>query len=757
LTSSLGSWMDGLAERKAAINVRRSDAIGIERALRMYGTLSVRVRHASNLVGAEPSIEPAVQLLVRGVELVTRGAAGSTRPTWDQQLKFDGQLGRLLERPMLVRVRELVNGEVGRVLGESAVSLTRMLADTSALSASWEALDLCFSGAPDELTGATLSLSATFVPGALHDDVVLRQPGTLRLTVDSGVDLALPYDARELGVLVRLTAGGVRKQTSLITGGTHSLRSDVLQWGERLSFSGSLADFTLRKIQVEVLAALPSAAADNGAQVVGEGSFELVSSLTDLEMLADEVSGVRTTIRLGARGGTLTLAAEWMEGTETPVSDELASLYPQLRPALAMKRLKRDAPIGVVLAHPSGLASFRTFLETANLGDAPAHRFAARNLDCFEALAEHRALCQRASIAAATGAGVGGAAELLGVTPAQLMADSAHAIFNHFLREVAPHRVELSPEVSSALTATILRGQFSAATFGAAEACVLDNLGAREFRRFVTSAHFTDVLRSLAEPSLSFSFGHADDERVGNIGKARAHRANNPHLAGNNALREYEAHKANVLGQSLADGRREDSRRTAELRRALEQAGEEEGVNLHVPTSYGGGASEGGYQSASAAGPRSNVGTSPARRASEPNYRASNVIEWSYGGTSPAPRPPTPPPVSMRSRVGSPQEADARTMPDASGGEASLVTGVQGRAGGGLEVPRPGTQRNATFAGTTTAATAKARFSFSRRPKPTSAGGIPEEGLSGGESPSSRSGSESGLGKPKSAWRFSRG
>ncbi|KAJ1620272.1 hypothetical protein T492DRAFT_889003 [Pavlovales sp. CCMP2436] len=201
LTSSLGSWMDGLAERKAAINVRRSDAIGIERALRMYGTLSVRVRHASNLVGAEPSIEPAVQLLVRGVELVTRGAAGSTRPTWDQQLKFDGQLGRLLERPMLVRVRELVNGEVGRVLGESAVSLTRMLADTSALSASWEALDLCFSGAPDELTGATLSLSATFVPGALHDDVVLRQPGTLRLTVDSGVDLALPYDARELGVL----------------------------------------------------------------------------------------------------------------------------------------------------------------------------------------------------------------------------------------------------------------------------------------------------------------------------------------------------------------------------------------------------------------------------------------------------------------------------------------------------------------------------------------------------------------------------
>jgi hypothetical protein len=88
LTASLGSWMDGLAERKNAISVRRSDAIGIERALRMYGTLSVRVRHASNLVGAEPSAEPAVQLLVRGVELLTHGAADSARPTWDQQVHF---------------------------------------------------------------------------------------------------------------------------------------------------------------------------------------------------------------------------------------------------------------------------------------------------------------------------------------------------------------------------------------------------------------------------------------------------------------------------------------------------------------------------------------------------------------------------------------------------------------------------------------------------------------------------------------------
>jgi hypothetical protein len=106
LTSSLSAWMDGLAERRDAMSAHQAGAIAIERALRMHGTLAVRVRYASDLPPASPGADAVTEIAIRGMERRTQPArGGGASPSWDQTLKFEGQLGELIERPIIVRVR----------------------------------------------------------------------------------------------------------------------------------------------------------------------------------------------------------------------------------------------------------------------------------------------------------------------------------------------------------------------------------------------------------------------------------------------------------------------------------------------------------------------------------------------------------------------------------------------------------------------------------------------------------------------------
>jgi hypothetical protein len=214
-----------------------------------------------------------------------------------------------------VQVREDLGagppGSSRGVLGEAQVSLTSLLQDVLSLSGSWEAVPLWTSAAA-ALAGsgggqipvggigngssqATLSFAASFKQGELTDEVMLRQPGALRVRIDTCTDLP-PLPSRELGTCVRVTTAGgsLRRQTSAITGGNAS----ELEWGEVLNFGGAtLSDFARGRLRVEVLAQTGGEGNHDGGYgngygsgvVVASGSLELASSLFDLEMMTDEV------------------------------------------------------------------------------------------------------------------------------------------------------------------------------------------------------------------------------------------------------------------------------------------------------------------------------------------------------------------------------------------------------------------------------------------------------------------------------------
>jgi hypothetical protein len=347
LTLSLGGWMDGLAERRAALAARQTDALELERALRTFGTLSVTVRGAAGLADQGGAADcHAAELVVRGVERRTRAGRGAS-PSWEQTLHFDGQLGALLERPLLARLWRLApaagagaggGGDGGDVLvAELALSLLPLLEAGAQLRAAWDHLALSATAA------GSLALSASFRAAELTHPVTQARRGTLRVRVRGAGGLPAGL-ARELGALVRVSVGGQRRETSALLGATANAE---LCWEETLSFDGALGDLAGGAAHIEVVA-LGGGGGGGGEReaVLCAGALGcLAASLADVEAMAAELDGVTVTVQLAPRG-RVGLSYEWTEAADVAVAEELHTAFPLLRPVLAIKRLKRDVPIG---------------------------------------------------------------------------------------------------------------------------------------------------------------------------------------------------------------------------------------------------------------------------------------------------------------------------------------------------------------------------------------------------------------------------
>jgi len=470
------------------VTARHADTAGLARTLRAYGTLSVHIRGAQGLAAAGASLSSTVVGVAVGeATQLARAASPSTNPNWDQTLDFEGMLGALMHEPISIKVLRShadpsAPGE--HLLGEARVSLVSLLDNLSSLSAEWDAIDL---GA----SVGTLSMSATFAPGGLADAAVRSQHGRLQVHVHAGSDLALTGTI-DRGCFVRVFAGGRVLDSAAITGGY----TRDLSWEEALTFEGPLGDFVQVKVEVQVMAQTASGEPD----LVGVGATDFARSMAHLDLMTEELGGVGTSVQLRP-SGRLSLKFEWLPARPVPVSAELAARFPLIASCLQIKRDKREAPVEAILAHPASRTAFRAF---ADLHRTPSElssgrRDTDRNIDAYLAIMQHVDTCAAAEARGAGGAG----AEVDVGSPARVMAASAQAVYQRYLKETAPQHVELSPEASKAVAHLMGRGLYSSTMFDQARRCIVDNLSRGEYRRFTQSAAFADLLRRLGMP------GHA--------------------------------------------------------------------------------------------------------------------------------------------------------------------------------------------------------------------------------------------------------
>jgi len=477
LTASLGSWMDSLASRKAAMAARHSDSVGIERALRTQGTLMVHVRSAQGLSigGGYPPDAFAEVVVPDDLNRRTRAVPGTSKPNWDQTLRFEGQLGSLLKHKLEVRVLH----ERSK-LGEVKLSLAPLLDNLRGLSASWD--DLPLEGGEEAGTRGAISIGAVFVPGDLRDGVVLRQPGRLRVHLMRATDVNL-LGADDLGCFVRVKAGG----TTLDTAPKRGAYSSEIVWREYLEFEGLLMHFievkdeevgdsAQRKVEVELRVV---ETAEGRSKRVASAPVHLANTRDDLDEMVEEVGGKRTVVTL-SDGSKVTLAYEWLEQQSTPVSEELHALYPLLRSTLEIRRLKRDTPLEIFLSHPAARKTFRTYLDMTS-ESASAGARAVASMDLHKAIEDHRALCDSAQ-----------ARSDAGESSQRVLAASAETVFQGLRRTP-----DADKEKVRALAEMIAHGRISGDMFESAQRDVRQGLD-RDYARFTQSAYFTELLHGLS-------------------------------------------------------------------------------------------------------------------------------------------------------------------------------------------------------------------------------------------------------------------